>query len=121
MSKCQVHDAHSHKHGERCGHVAIRHDGHIDYLHDGHLHHPHQMDGKVVHYDEHRLEVNASQPDGCVGSMTTCNDAGHRHGPGCGHEVVPHGDHVDYLVDGVLHHPDGDHCDHHGRVELVPN
>jgi hypothetical protein len=26
------------------------------------------------------------------------------HGPGCGHEAVPHGDHVDYLVDDHLHH-----------------
>jgi hypothetical protein len=32
---------------------------------------------------------------------------------------VPHGDHVDYLVDGHLHHPHGDHCDHHGSVALV--
>jgi UDP-2,3-diacylglucosamine pyrophosphatase LpxH len=32
---------------------------------------------------------------------------------------VPHGDHVDYLVDGHLHHPHGDHCDDHGPVKLV--
>jgi hypothetical protein len=32
---------------------------------------------------------------------------------------VPHGDHVDYLVDGHLHHPHGDHCDNHGKVEVV--
>jgi hypothetical protein len=37
----------------------------------------------------------------------------HVHGPGCGHEAVPHGDHIDYLVDGRLHHPHGDHCDNH--------
>jgi hypothetical protein len=30
---------------------------------------------------------------------------------------VPHGDHVDYLVDGHLHHPHGGHCDHHGAVQ----
>lgn len=28
----------------------------------------------------------------------------------------PHGDHVDYLVDGALHHLHGDHCDLHGTV-----
>jgi hypothetical protein len=33
---------------------------------------------------------------------------------------VPHGDHVDYLVKGHLHHPHGDHCDDHGPVEIVP-
>jgi UDP-2,3-diacylglucosamine pyrophosphatase LpxH len=29
---------------------------------------------------------------------------------------VPHGDHVDYLVAGHLHHPHGGHCDDHGPV-----
>jgi hypothetical protein len=37
---------------------------------------------------------------------------------GIGHEQVPHGDHVDYLVDGRLHHPHDDHCDDHGPVAL---
>jgi hypothetical protein len=30
--------------------------------------------------------------------------------------VAPHGDHVDYLVAGRLHHPHGDHCDDHGPL-----
>jgi hypothetical protein len=29
----------------------------------------------------------------------------HTHGPGCGHTTIQHGDHVDYLHDGHLHHP----------------
>jgi hypothetical protein len=29
---------------------------------------------------------------------------------------VPHGDHVDYLVEGHLHYPHGGHCDDHGPV-----
>ncbi|WP_409483928.1 metal ABC transporter permease [Arsenicicoccus dermatophilus] len=37
----------------------------------------------------------------------------HEHGPGCGHEAVPHGDHTDYLHDGHLHSPHGDHYDEH--------
>ncbi len=28
----------------------------------------------------------------------------HTHGPGCGHEAIVHGDHVDYLHDGHAHH-----------------
>jgi UDP-2,3-diacylglucosamine pyrophosphatase LpxH len=32
---------------------------------------------------------------------------------------VPHGDHVDYLVNGHLHHPHSDHCDDHGPVTLA--
>jgi hypothetical protein len=42
--------------------------------------------------------------------------AGHLHGAHCGHETIPHGDHVDYLVAGHLHHPHGGHCDDHGAV-----
>ena len=34
-----------------------------------------------------------------------------------GHEPVPHGDHVDYLVDGTLHSPHGGHCDDHGAAD----
>jgi hypothetical protein len=37
----------------------------------------------------------------------------HRHGPGCGHPAVQHGDHVDYLHEGHLHHLHDDHVDEH--------
>jgi hypothetical protein len=43
----------------------------------------------------------------------------HRHGPGCGHEAVPHGDHADYLAAGNLHHVHEGHCDNHGTVRLA--
>ncbi|HEY7202034.1 MAG TPA: hypothetical protein VIC57_17565 [Candidatus Dormibacteraeota bacterium] len=43
----------------------------------------------------------------------------HVHGAGCGHEMVTHGDHVDYVVGGHLHHPHDGHCDHHGEVEAA--
>ena len=45
-------------------------------------------------------------------------DHPHQHGPSCGHTAIKHGDHVDYLVDGHLHHPHGEHCDDHGPVTL---
>ncbi|CCG02484.1 metal ABC transporter permease [Blastococcus saxobsidens] len=42
----------------------------------------------------------------------------HEHGEGCGHQPVPHGDHVDYDHDGHLHAPHltgtGVHYDEHG-------
>jgi zinc transport system permease protein len=38
----------------------------------------------------------------------------HEHGPGCGHEAVAHGDHVDYLHDGHRHAPHEGHYDEHG-------
>lgn len=40
-------------------------------------------------------------------------DHQHAHGPGCGHTAIAHADHVDYLHDGHLHHPHGDHTDEH--------
>lgn len=32
----------------------------------------------------------------------------HEHGPGCGHTAIEHGDHVDFVHDGHLHHKHGD-------------
>jgi len=37
----------------------------------------------------------------------------HEHGPGCGHEAIPHGDHLDYLHDGHRHAAHGAHYDEH--------
>lgn len=108
-----THADHNHQHGAGCGHTAIKHEGHVDYLHDGHLHHAHEG-----HYDEHTLPVNATNPDRCQ-PADEAHEARHIHGPGCGHEAVPHGDHTDYLVEGRLHHPHGDHCDDHGPVDVV--
>ena|SRR5947209_17111237 len=109
------HQGHAHQHGPKCGHTAVKHAGHVDYLHDGHLHHP--ATGGV---EEHRLEVDGTNPASCTPSHNCGkHEKAHRHGPGCGHEAVPHGDHVDYLVDGHLHHAHGDHCDDHGKVMLA--
>lgn len=109
------HDHPDHVHGPGCGHTAIAHDGHVDYLHDGCLHHQH---GEHIH--EHALEVNATNPERCTPDhQCDGHEPGHVHGPDCGHEAVPHGDHTCYLVNGHLHFPHGDHCDDHGPVELV--
>jgi hypothetical protein len=104
----RVHADHAHKHSEHCGHLRIVHGDHIDYLHDGHLHAEHDD-----HYDEHVIEVSAANPDSCAPIACLC---GH---DGCGHPLVPHGDHFDYLVNGRLHHRHGDHCDDHGAVTLA--
>jgi zinc transport system permease protein len=37
----------------------------------------------------------------------------HEHGPGCGHEALVHGDHVDYVHDGSRHAPHGAEYDEH--------
>ena len=114
MATCNIHEDHPHEHGPHCGHRAIVHEGHIDYLHDGHLHHSHEG-----HVDEHVISISATNPDACT-KEHACggHDQGHVHRLGCGHEAVPHGDHIDYLVDGHLHHPHDGHCDDHGVVEF---
>jgi hypothetical protein len=110
-----IHEQHAHPHGSNCGHIAVKHNGHIDYLHDGHLHFPHEG-----HVDEHVIETSGSNPAGCTPNhICDGHEKGHKHGAGCGHERVPHGDHVDYLVTGHLHHVDGDHCDDHGALQLA--
>lgn len=37
----------------------------------------------------------------------------HRHGPGCGHEAIEHGDHTDYVHEGRRHFWNRDHWEHH--------
>jgi len=59
-------------------------------------------------------------------TCTIHKDHAHTHGPDCGHEAVPHGDHVDYIhgvpTEHVVHE---DHSDHqHGPDcghEAVPH
>ncbi|MEX2962474.1 hypothetical protein [Microbulbifer sp. TYP-18] len=110
--KCSNTHAHpEHIHGPDCGHTAIRHNDHVDYVYDGHLHHPHGD-----HCDEHVIQVSEKNPNTCS-PVHDCD--GHIHGPDCGHEAVPHEDHVDYIVNGRLHHVHDGHCDDHGPVEIV--
>src|ERR1700731_1542330 len=60
--------------------------------------------------------ISATNPVHCTPEIRC---SGHEHGPNCGHEAIPHGVHLDYLVNGRLHHTHGDHCDDHGPVQLV--
>ena len=108
-----IHEQHSHTHGPGCGHTAVEHEGHTDYLHDGHLHHAHEG-----HVCEHAFAVDAENPE----QPTPEHDCGghpsdHRHRPGYGHEVVPHGNHKDYLVNDHLHHVEGGRCHSHGSIK----
>jgi len=111
---CNCHNNHPHIHGTFCGHQIIRHDDHIDYLHDGCLHYLHS--GHVV---EHTILETITNPTKCTPDHA-CNshDHSHQHSELCGHETVPHGDHLDYLVNGHLHHPCADHCDNHGPISI---
>jgi hypothetical protein len=106
---------HPHVHGPNCGHARVQHDGHQDYLHDGHLHF---QDGSKV--EEHRIAVDAANPAACTPEhQCGGHDKSHHHGSGCGHEAVPHGDHIDYVVKGHLHHAHSGHCDDHGPLTVA--
>jgi hypothetical protein len=119
MSDLKIHPDDGHRHAPDCGHTAIKHEGHIDYVHDGHLHHPAgQTDLTLV--EEHVIEIGSHNPVRCTPDHHCGGHAaGHEHGPGCGHEAIPHGDHIDYIVKDHLQHPHGDHCDDHGPIEVV--
>jgi hypothetical protein len=92
-----THAEHPHHHDANCGHIAVKHGDHVDYLHDGHLHHP---EGDDV--EEHVIEVTPANPARCTPENGhKGHEASHVHGPGCGHEAVPHGDHIDYPVDSI--------------------
>lgn len=102
-----THADHNHTHGQQCGHTAILHDDHVDYLHDGHLHSP-----RGSEYDEHTIAVSGVNPATCAPMVCGCDHEAE------GHEKVPHGDHIDYLCGGQLHHRHSDHCDDHGPLKL---
>lgn len=110
---CATHEKHEHTHGPTCGHKAIKHDGHTDYIHEGHLHHVHEG-----HIDEHAIAETSVNKNTCTPEHK-CHGQEHVHGSNCGHEAVPHGNHVDYVVAGHLHHPCNSHCDIHGELALV--
>jgi hypothetical protein len=64
------------------------------------------------------IAVTDANPADCTPEHDCAqHEADHQHGPGCGHEPVRHGDHVDYVVAGHLHHPHDRHCDDHGPAD----
>src|SRR3984893_13898091 len=104
------HPDHVHQHGPNCGHTAIRHDAHVDFMTAICTACTGIMLTSISSRSEPRTPVHCTPEIRC---------SGHEHGPNCGHEAIPHGDHLDYLVNGRLHHTHGDHCDDHGPVQLV--
>jgi len=83
----------SHIHSPGCGHTAVRHRDHVDYLDQGHLQHV-----RADRTEEHAIEVTETNPDRCSPEhRAQGHESTYQHGPGCGHEWVPHGNHIDYL------------------------
>jgi hypothetical protein len=69
--------------------------------------------GSACEQHHHHDAQPEDPPHGAVHMLNN----GHRHGADCGHAAVQHGDHVDYIVNGLLHHTHGDHCDLHGLLD----
>lgn len=103
-----------HHHYPGCGHLLIMHDGHADFLIDSHLLHLHR--GKFL---EHTVKESHSNPIVCAPLPLPIHQFEHIHGPNCGHESIVHEDHIDYLVDNLLHHAHGGHCDNHGSLQIL--
>jgi len=57
--------------------------------------------------------MGCNTDESCKTTEDVCVHEGHKHGAGCGHETVAHGDHVDYLHNGHKHAEHGDHYDEH--------
>lgn len=57
--------------------------------------------------------VEVGSPDDEAAPEQVSEEHPHVHGPGCGHPVVEHAGHLDYVHDGHRHAPHEDHYDEH--------
>ena len=55
--------------------------------------------------------------EGCICTDTV--ELKHIHGPDCGHVPIKHDNHIDFNVEGRLHHIHDAHCDDHGEIRIV--
>jgi hypothetical protein len=114
MGDHKSHQRQLHTHGPGCGHATIDHKEHRDYVLEG------RLDCITAdRIEAHSLDVSDANPAACTPAHACGgHPADHIHGPDCKHLAIPHGDHVDYVVDGHLHHPCAKHCDDHGPVTV---
>ncbi len=51
--------------------------------------------------EEHIIPIGNANPGRCAPIASGAgHDCGHAHGPDCGQHAVPHGEHMEYLVNG---------------------
>ncbi|MBC7542243.1 MAG: hypothetical protein H7338_05890 [Candidatus Sericytochromatia bacterium] len=101
-----THETHTHQHGDACGHPRILWLDKEAFLHDGHLHLAHGG-----HWDETQIDVTSQNPTECRQTACVKNHTDY--------PAVPHGDHVDHLINGRLHRQHAGHCDDHGAVKIA--
>lgn len=103
--KHQPHEPHDHQHGPDCGHIRVQWANETAYLHDGHMHRK-----RGGNWEEAAIPVTNENPDTC--QQVACS--GHAGSA----QTVPHGDHMDVVVGGRLHHTHNGHCDDHGPIQV---
>lgn len=91
---------HGHRHDRWCGHATLAHGDHMDFLHDGQVHHP---------CTDHVDEISTQGP----GAHLSHSAHMHVHTSDCGHEVVSHEDHLDFLHGRHRHAAHTTHYDEH--------
>ena len=122
----------NHVHSSSCGHESVFHLDHLDFLVGNNLYHADgglcmSLDGDdslpaalsvspPIVDEELALGYHLDDPLKTP-AVLVHHEQVHRHTDNCGHEIVVHDGHLDYLVDGQLHHDHGNHCDHHGLVQ----
>lgn len=111
--------------------VRIAHGGHVGVLQDDgrlvcHVEEPGLGADGSIEPTRRQLEHACALTDADVTSVSGVaahehedGDEHHMHGPGCGHALVPHRDHTDFLVGDELHHQNDETCELHGRVRLL--
>jgi len=77
---------------------------------------------KENNFSDHFSEINANAKHSfdlsqfCLLCEKKKENEKHKHGPGCGHSIINHQGHIDYIVEGILHYPHEEHCDDHGKI-----
>ena len=64
-------------------------------------------------------EYNDNSFETLINQLQKKVEPDHKHSPVCGHIQIKHGDHMDYIVNGYLHHPHENHCDFHGEIHMI--
>ncbi|KAK9829953.1 hypothetical protein WJX72_008845 [[Myrmecia] bisecta] len=97
--------------GKAVDHTNTRvwHDGHIGYLCDGKMYCSVQEEEPLMQH-----QLSSTSPCKLIPRLDS-----HIHGPDCGHEVVLHDDHYDYLVGEELHHVVDDTCCSRGCIQGI--
>ena len=78
-----------------------------------------KKENKEMNFSDQFSEMNANLSEFCLLCEKKKENEKHKHGPGCGHSIINHQGHIDYIVEGILHFPHDEHCDDHGKIVFI--